>query len=289
MVIVLDPKVFPGRGPMTLDQWINGLAARGETFLKKRKDKLYDDLDKTNNKLERKRKRLRNQIKNGTDTSFTREDIRELEAKKLEIEQTMDRLGIISKRQTKKITCDEITNIEEFDQNQWDDWCFYQKTSMYYFATGELRVLNYGMLGAQSGAVASQGEINAMINDKFRGPVNPDYNPELFTNGQTIYEQSNYDDGANYIASEFTDYYLELSLTEVKSQFRPELDFFKYHLMLKDPDYIQALEDAAKEEEERLERERKRQEELAREQRRRERQRERDENRRNRRNRRNRN
>lgn len=275
-VIVFDPKVFPGKGPMTLTQWIDGLADRGEFFLKKRKDKLYDDLESVTNKLERKRKRLRKLIERELDTSFVRADIKELEKEEDEIKATMDRLGIISKRKTKKITCSEITNIEEFDQNQWGAWCFYQKTSMYYFATGELRVLNYGTLGNhQRGQLSTQGEINALINDKFRGPVNPDYNPELFENGASIYSQSNYDDGANYQATQFTDYYLELALSEVKSSHRPDLEFFKTYLKLKDPDFERELERQRKEEEERQEELRKeeerRQNELERERRREER------------------
>lgn len=290
-VIVLDPKVFPGKGPMTLQQWIDGLAARGETFLKKRKEKLYDDLESVNNKLEKRERRLRRQIKNGLETTYTREAISKLKAEKVEIEQTMDRLGIISKRQTKKITCSEINHIEQFDQNQWDAWCFYQKTSMYYFATGELRVLNYGMLGNHEGSIANQGEINALINSTYRGPVNEDYNPEFFTNGNTIWKQANYDDGAKYEAVEFTDYYLELSLTEVKTPSRPKLDFFKTHLRLKDPEFEKKLEEQKKKEEERAERERKeeqkRQKELEKEKKRKEKEAKRERKRRERENRRN--
>jgi len=277
-IIVMDPKVFPGKGPMKLQDWIDGLAQRGEFFLKKRKDKLYDELEDISKKLGRNKDRLRRQIKNELETKYTREKIKDLEIEAQEIKDKMKYLGIISKRQTKKIECDEIINIEDFDKNQYNAWCFYQKTSMYYFATGELRVLNYGTLNNHApGKLSTQEEINALINSTYRYPVNSE-NLELteyFGRNKDMYQQRFYNDGANYQAFDFTDYYLELSLTEVKNTSRPDLEWFKTHIKLKDPALERRLEREQEEQERRLrdiEREERRaQRQLDRERRRRER------------------
>jgi hypothetical protein len=257
-LIVLDPIVFPKKGIMTLNEWINGLAARGEYFLKKRSEKLFEDLDKAQDKLVKMNKRLKRQIKNEVETQFTREKINELKDEIKEVKETMQYLGIKSKSRRDKIKCSEIVNIEDFDRNQWDAWCFYQKSSMYYFATGELRVLNYGTLGKhRPGKKSTQEEINALINSTYRFPVNSE-NKTLeiyFKNGRGLYSEEFYRDGANYVMRDFTDYYLELALTEVKVGSRPDLEWFKSYLKLKDPEMERRLERERKEEEERLENE----------------------------------
>jgi hypothetical protein len=283
-IIVLDPIVFPKKGIMKLNEWIDGLAARGEFYLKKRSEKLFDDLEKADKKLDRNKDRLKRQIKNEIDTQYTRERISELENEIKSIKDKMKYLGIISKGRRKKITCSEITNIEDFDKNQWDAWCFYQKSSMYYFAPGELRVLNYGTLGNHKpGRLSTQEEINALINSTYRFPVNEE-NIELekyFRNGNSIYSEMFYQDGANYVMSDFTDYYLELSLSEVKAPKRPDLEWFKTHLKLKDPELERRLEREREEEEERLEALRKEEERRQRRQRRADRERRRRERRNN--------
>jgi hypothetical protein len=246
-IIVMDPTVFPKEGPMTLQEWINGLVKRGEFFLKRRKQALFKDLEKANKKIDRLTRRFHRQVESGLDTRLTVKKIKEEKEEIANIYKTMKFIGINSKTgKTKPITCSEITHIETFDKNQETAWCFYQKASMYYYAVGELRVLNYGTLGNHKpGRLSTQAEINGVINSAFRLPVNPenDVVAKYFANGKTMYSQKFYNDGANYQAFEFTDFYLENSLEEVKSPYRPDLDFYKRLVRLTTPEEQRRLKE----------------------------------------------
>lgn len=249
-VMVFDPVVFPKHGrAMTLKTWVQKLSNRGEFFLKRRAKKLIKDRNQSKSNINRYKKMISNASTTGEKTSY-RIKLNEATQELKETKKLMKYIGVNSNGSTNPIKCREIEHIEEFDKNQYTEWCHYQKTSMYYFATGELRVLNYGTLGNHApGKLSTQNEINNVIYYTLRYPINPENlnTKKYFQNGNDMYQQKFYDDGAKYEATEFSDYYLWMSLHEFKKKHRPELEFFKTYVTSRDKDLENKLKADEKE------------------------------------------
>lgn len=132
---VLDPHLR--KKAETTEQWVEFLTERGESRLKIRHRDLLKD-------LKRARKRLRRTIRNKNADYAMIADAR---SKVKEIEAKLKYLGLTEDPNQKiDIKCKKITHIMEFDANQDTQWCYYQEASMYYYATLELRKLNYGKM-----------------------------------------------------------------------------------------------------------------------------------------------
>jgi len=132
---ILDPHLR--KGPETIENWVEFLTERGESRLKYRHRDLLKDLRKARRRLSRSKKNI----------STDREQVTEFRNRVEEIQNKLRYLGLTENANQKiDIKCKKITNIMEFDLNQESEWCYYQETSMYYFATLELRLLNYGDL-----------------------------------------------------------------------------------------------------------------------------------------------
>lgn len=181
---IIDPKLRSK--PETIENWVEFLTERGESRLKIRKNELIKDLRKY-------QKRLRRALSE-KDDDFDRVD--RLREKVKEITDKMAYLGVNSDPNQKiDIKCKKIDHIMQFDTNQKGEWCFYQEASMYYYATLELRLLNYGDLDVD-----------------MRHPL---------TNPQWQDEQ-NYQNGRTYIMRDWNRKLLEESLEEYKPSDRPE-------------------------------------------------------------------
>lgn len=183
---VLDP--YLRKEAVTTIEWVEFLTKRGEYHLSKRKKRIIKELNKLKRKLRRAQRRSED---------FGYERVRELKAEIAKIRKTMDYLEITEDPNQKlDIKCKKIDHIMEFDRNQDSQWCFYQETSMYYFATRELRFLNYGVLEG--------------IDQ--RHPVQ----------NLTHHNEENYRDGENFVVRRWNYGLLEQSLDEFKSLKRPE-------------------------------------------------------------------
>ncbi len=181
---IIDPKLRSK--PETIENWVEFLTERGESRLKIRKNNLLKDLRKY-------RKRLSRALSE-KDDDFNRVD--RLREKVKEIKDKMDYLGLNENPNQKiDIKCTKIEHIMQFDTNQNSEWCFYQEASMYYYATLELRYLNYGNLDVD-----------------MRHPLtNPQWQDER-----------NYQNGRSYIMRNWDRELLEESLDEYRLNERPE-------------------------------------------------------------------
>jgi hypothetical protein len=183
---VLDPHLR--KGPETTEQWVEFLTERGESRLKYRQKDLLKDLRRARKRLARSR---RNKTMDLELVTEYRKSVREIQNK-------LKYLGLTEDPKQKiDIKCKKITNINEFDLNQETQWCYYQEASMYYFATLELRLLNYGNLTGPD----------------MRNPITD----------SKYHTEKNYAQGArNYSHNRFETKYLEGSLDEFKTSKRPE-------------------------------------------------------------------
>lgn len=259
-VYVLDPIVFPrAGGPQTLQEWVDGLKKRGDYFLNKRKGKVLDELDYHEGKLASYQAKRQKLISKERSLDNINSKITTVKAEIKKQEDLLKYLGVSKNRSVKDtISCSPITHIEEFDKHQKDAYCFYQKSSMYYYATGELRILNYGTLDYKSdGNRSNQYDINRIIGNIYRWPVNETNlaTKEYFAYGKDMYNQEFYDDGANYTRDSFTDYYLEKALSEIEYKNRPDLALFKSQAIAITDEYLEQVkleEERIKEEERRI-------------------------------------
>lgn len=130
-VMVLDGHV--GKVPLqpvTLDNWVEFLNARGEFLLKERQIELLEDLNKYKRKYaktssSRKRAKYAGRIQN--------------------IQATMAKIGVTEDpNQYMEIKCKKITHIMDNDLGQNDEWCYYSEAPMYYWNQIGLRLLNLG-------------------------------------------------------------------------------------------------------------------------------------------------
>lgn len=130
-IMVLDGHV--GKTPLqpvTLENWVEFLNARGEYLLKERQKDLLKDL----NKYKRKYARTSSDRKK-------RKYIGKIQA----IKATMDKIGVTEDpSQYMEIKCKKITHIMESDLGQSDEWCYYSEAPMYYWNQIGLRLLNLG-------------------------------------------------------------------------------------------------------------------------------------------------
>ena len=183
---ILDPHLR--KSPETTEQWVEFLTERGESRLKHRQRDLLKDLKKARRRLSRSRR----------NKSAEREQIAQYRDKVAEIQNKLKYLGLTENPNQKlDIKCKKITNIMEFDLNQETEWCYYQEASMYYFATLELRLLNYGNL----------------VGADMRLPITD----------RKYHTEQNYVEGArNYSHNRFEMKYLEKSLDEFVTSKRPE-------------------------------------------------------------------
>lgn len=183
---VLDPHLR--KNPETTEQWVEFLTERGESRLKHRHRDLLKDLKKARRRLSKANK------------SKSVEAEKKVEYRKniAEIKATLKYLGLTEDPNQKiDIKCKKIDNIMEFDLNQNTQWCYYQEASMYYFATLELRLLNYGNL--------------------------PGNDLRLPVTNRVHHTQENFDEGRNnYSHYRFQNSYLEKSLDEFVLSKRPE-------------------------------------------------------------------
>jgi hypothetical protein len=133
---VFDP--YLRKEPQLTIDWVEHLTKRGEYRLKKRKSDSLKKLGKLRKKLARAQSR---------DSEAAAEKAYELRVQIRAIQNEMQYLGLNEDSdQIIDIKCKRIDHIMEFDRAQDSEWCFYQEASMYYFATRELRFLNYGVL-----------------------------------------------------------------------------------------------------------------------------------------------
>jgi hypothetical protein len=133
---VLDP--YLRKNPQPTIEWVDQLTKRGEYRLKKRKSEIVKELKKLRKKL--KRALREKDLLAGDRVTILKEKITKIQNK-------MQYLGLNEDpKQVIDIKCKKIDHIMLFDRNQTSEWCFYQEASMYYFATRELRYLNYGLL-----------------------------------------------------------------------------------------------------------------------------------------------
>lgn len=178
--VVLDPQLRDA--PETIEQWVDHLTSRGEQLLIKRKNDIMEDIKAA-------RKYVNSRYSDERRKRHYRKKIRELR-------QDLRALGLSDDpREKVEIKCKEITHIMEFDRAQEEEWCFYQKTSMYYFGPLELRYLNYGNVAQ----------------DK-RYPITD----------LRFHTQENYDDGRNYVERYWDHKKLEMSLDEFNFSSRPK-------------------------------------------------------------------
>lgn len=130
-VMVLDGHV--GKTPLqpvTLEEWIEFLNARGEYLLKERQKELLEDLNKYKRKYSR----------TGSDRKRAKYAMRISS-----IKEKMNYLGITEDpNQWMEIKCKKITHIMESDLGQEKEWCYYSEAPMYYWNQIGLRLLNLG-------------------------------------------------------------------------------------------------------------------------------------------------
>lgn len=248
-IMVLDPTVFPStKRPMTLKEWVDGLKKRGEYYLKKRKEKLIDQ-------LERAERRYYSAL-NSTEYSY---DLVSLRDKINEIVKEMQGLGLTRYNQniSELIQCKQIEHIMTFDQEQDTQWCHYQLSSMYYYATGELRALNYGPLHYDPSNYSNkQSLLNTLINEVYRWPVNRNnlVTAPYFERGESLYQDDFFAQGADlFQVYEFRNYYIERSLDEIEKKYRPEFSAFLSNPVAIDPEEQRRLERERREEQRRRE------------------------------------
>lgn len=178
--LVLDPRLR--NSPESIDQWVDFLTERGEYLLKKRQRDLVKDLRKY-------RRRVRKD-------HVTYEQILDLRDKIKEIEGTLKYLGLTEDLNQKvDIKCKKIAHIMEFDRAQDTEWCFYQETSMYYYAPLELRYLNYGDIA---------------------------WDKRLPVTDMSFHNERSYQDGRNYVVRRWDYEKLEESLDEFHASDRPD-------------------------------------------------------------------
>lgn len=181
---VLDPHLR--KAPETTENWVEFLTERGEARLKTRQYDLLKDLKKAR----------RRYLRSKTSKSATREEIADRRNKVKEIEDKLKYLGLTEDPNQKiDIKCKKITHIMEFDLNQNTEWCYYQEASMYYFATMELRFLNYGK-----------------INYDLRLPVTD----------KKYHTEENFQNGYNYSYERFDLDQVDSSLDEYKANSKPD-------------------------------------------------------------------
>jgi hypothetical protein len=181
---IIDPKLRDK--PETIENWVEFLTERGEGKLRARKFDLIKDLNKYS-------KRLRRALSEKDEDSSREDRLRE---KIKEIKDKMSYLGVNSDPNQKiDIKCKKINHIMEFDTNQTGEWCFYQESSMYYYATLELRYLNYG-------------DLDTDMRHPLTNPVWQD--------------ERNYQNGRSYIVRDWNRELLEESLEEYKPADRPD-------------------------------------------------------------------
>ena len=181
---VLDPHLR--KKPLKTIEWVEFLTERGEYRLKKRHSEFLKDLKKL-------KKKLRRSLKSVAEFPDRAANLRK---KISEIKKKMAYLGLSENPNQKiDIKCKKITHIMEFDRAQKNEWCFYQEASMYYYATRELRFLNYGN-----------------INIDLRHPVTD----------LSFHTEQNYNDGRRYIFERWDLNRLEQSLDEYRLNDRPE-------------------------------------------------------------------
>ncbi len=139
--------------PVTVDQWVEFLNARGEYLLKERQLELLDDLNKNRRKLA-KTKRSRKKAKyNGRINA---------------IKNTMNRIGLTEDpNQYMEIRCKPITHIMENDLGQEDEWCYYSEAPMYFWNQIGLRLLNLGGDLGGYGAYAPISDPRVYTEDRF--------------------------------------------------------------------------------------------------------------------------
>ena len=156
-----------------------------------------------------------------------------------------------------------------FDQQQENKWCFYQLSSMYYYATGELRALNYGNLHYNPANYSDhQWLLNDLIQDVYRWPVNDENlaTKKYFKNGGSVYTQEFFDAGADlFQVHDFRDYYLDISLHEFEKKYQPSFERFVKNPVALDPEaekerIRREKEEARREKQRQKEEERKRKE-----------------------------
>lgn len=177
--VVLDGKLR--NQPDSVEEWINFLAERGVSLLKKRQRKLVKDLNNYRKRLRRNR-------------NLTAEQTRDYRAKIREIEEKMAYLGLTEDLNQKlEIKCKQIDNISEFDSEQQTEWCHYQMASMYYFGPLQLRYLNYG-------------ELN--------------WDQRLPVTDLSLHTEANFRAGRNYVYRSWDIDQLEGSLDELKQEHR---------------------------------------------------------------------
>jgi hypothetical protein len=179
--LVLDPHLR--NKPETIEAWVDFLTERGEFLLEKRQKSLLKDLKKARKKASKYDR-------------YSYDQLQKFKAEVRELEQKLKYLGLTENpRQKMDIKCKKITHIMEFDRNQDTEWCYYQETSMYYFAPLELRYLNYG-------------DIN--------------WDKRLPVTDLSFHTEENFLNGRNYVEKNWDFEKLEMSLDEFRFSERPE-------------------------------------------------------------------
>jgi hypothetical protein len=175
---VFDP--YLRKEPQPTIEWVDYLTKRGEYRLKKRKSGYIKDLKKL-------RKKLKRALRAKDNLAYDR--VSTLRGKIAKVKNEMKYLGLSEDpNQVIDIKCKKIDNIMEFDRAQDTEWCFYQEASMYYFATRELRHLNYGVLSGVDQ----------------RHPIQD----------LKYHTEQNYENGKNYVVEKWNYNLLEQSLDE---------------------------------------------------------------------------
>ncbi len=163
--------------PVTLNEWVEFLNARGEYLLKERQQELLKDLYKYKRKLAK--------------TSSSRKSAK-YNFRINEIRNTMNRIGLTEDpNQRMDITCRRITHIMEADLGQEDEWCYYSEAPMYFWNQIGLRLLN---LGGDLGGYQAYAPIS----------------------DPSIYTESRFANGERYLLDKWNMSLLEQSTNEMK-------------------------------------------------------------------------